>query len=339
MATLMAEITRGGLVESSHLGHAVAVDGNTEMVAWAGDPETRMFFRSSAKPFQAIPLVASGAADVYGFTTAELALASASHNATTRHQEVVASMLAKAGLQESDLQCGITAPLDEEEKARVTLGLIQPSLIQCECSGKHAGMLATCRHRGWPIESYLEPDHPLQQEIRSILAMACGVPADTLDVGIDGCGLPTFGAPIRAFAAAYAVFADPDGARWDGPPPYRSALYRLQEAFAKHPELVSGDGEIDTTIMRATGGRVLAKLGAEGLLCMAIPERRLGVAVSDTSGSERGLGPGAVAVLRELELVDRGVLAMLQEELCPVVQNFAGQPVGETRNVLSMSRA
>lgn len=339
MATLMAEITRGDLVESRHLGNAVVVDGNADVVASAGDVETRMYFRSSAKPFQAIPLVASGAADAYGFTDEELALASASHNATERHQSVVASMLTKAGLRESDLQCGIAPPLDEEEKARVTLGLVQPSLIQCECSGKHAGMLATCRHRGWPLETYLEVSHPLQQEIRAILAAACGVPADTFDVATDGCSLPTFGAPLRGFATAYAVIADPGGARWDGSPPYRRALHRLREAIVMHPELVSGDGEIDTTIMRVTGGQVMAKLGAEGLLCMAIPERRLGIAISDSSGSERGLGPGAVAVLRELELVDDDTLTTLGQELCPPVQTFAGQPVGQIRHVLTLSRA
>ena len=334
----MAEITRGDLVESRHLGNAAVVDGKGDVVAWAGDPDTRMFFRSSAKPFQAVPLVASGAAEAYGFTTEELALASASHNATQRHQAVVASILEKAGLHEEDLQCGIAPPLDEEEKARVTLGLVQPSLIQCECSGKHAGMLATCRHHGWPIESYLERDHPLQQEIREIIAAACGVPANTLDVATDGCSLPTFGAPLRAFAAAYAVLADPDGARWDGSPPYRAALHRIRGAFIEYPELVSGDGEIDTTIMRVTGGKIVAKLGAEGLLCMAVPEHRLGIAISDSSGSERGLGPDAVAVLRELQFVSADTLGKLEQELCPPVKSFAGREVGEIRPVLTMSR-
>ena len=338
MATLMVEITRGALVESRHLGNAAVVDGNGDLVAGAGDPETRMFFRSSAKPFQAIPLVASGAADAYGFTPEELALATASHNATQRHQAVVASMLAKAGLKEDALQCGIAPPLDEEEKARVTLGLVQPSLIQCECSGKHTGMLATCRHRGWPLESYLEREHPLQQEIRDIIATACGVPVDSLDVGIDGCSLPTYGAPLRAFATAFAVLADPDGSHWNGSSQYRAALHRIRDAVVKHPDLVSGEGEIDTTIMRTTGGQIVAKLGAEGLLCMAVPDRRLGIAISDSSGSERGLGPGAVAVLGELELVDGTTLAKLEQELCPVVKNFAGLPVGEIRPALTLSR-
>jgi len=339
MAAPVAEITRGDLVESRHLGNVVVVDGKGDIVAWAGEPEERLFFRSSAKAFQAIPLVVSGAADAYGFTTEELALATASHNATERHQAIASSMLEKIGLGESDLQCGIAPPFDEEEKARLTLGLKQPSQIQCECSGKHAGMLATCRQRGWPIASYMDSEQPLQQEIRAIIAAACGVAAGTLDVAIDGCGLPTFGTHIRGYAHAYAVLADPDGADWDYPQSHREALSRLRHAMVAHPELVSGEGEIDTTIMRITGGKVVAKLGAEGLLCMAIPDRRLGIAISDLSGSERGLGPGAVGVLEGLELVDAATCDSLRQEFCPPVQNFAGLPVGETRSVLALNRA
>ncbi len=338
MTTVMVEITRGTLVESSHRGSVAVVDSDGTMVAWAGNPEERLYFRSSAKAFQGIPLVASGAADAFGFTTEELALATASHNATGRHQAVVASMLTKAGLRESDLQCGIAPPLDEDEKARVTLGLIPPTLIQCECSGKHSGMLVTCRHQGWPIEDYLEPDHPLQREIKAIVAAACGVPAETLDVATDGCSLPTFGAPLRAFATAYAVLADPDGAPWERPTAERSALRRLREAIVTHPELVSGEGEIDTTIMRVTDGAVVAKLGAEGLLCMAVPGRRLGIAISDSGGSTRSLGPAAVATLESLGLVDDDTIGTLQEELCPPVTNFAGKTVGETRSVLRLER-
>jgi L-asparaginase II len=339
MVALMAEVTRGDVVESSHLGTVVVVDGNGAVVAWAGDCGTRGYFRSSAKPFQAVPLVTSGAADAFGFTSEELALACASHSATRRHQAVVAAMLRKAGLSECDLRCGFAPPLDKDEQARVTLGLEQPSLIQCECSGKHAGMLATCQHQGWPTEHYLDQDHPLQREIRTIMAAACGVPAEALAVATDGCGLPTYGAPLRSFAAAYAVLADPDGARVDLSPLHRDALHRLRAAMTEHPELVSGEGEIDTTIMRATGGKVVAKLGAEGLLCLAIPDQRLGVAISDCSGSERGLGPGAAAVLKELDLIEEDTLSSLTQALCPLVRSFAGEPVGEVRPVLALEHA
>jgi L-asparaginase II len=326
------------LVESIHQGNVAVVNADGRVVAFGGDPHTRAYFRSSAKPFQALPLLASGAADAFGFTTEEWALATASHDATDRHQAIVASMLKKAGLSESDLLCGFSPPLDEKENARVALGLEDATPLKCECSGEHAGMLAACRHRGWPIENYVSPDHPLQQEVRSIVAAACGLSPAGLELATDGCSIPTFGAPIRAFARAYAVLADPHGAQWDGDASHRDALVRLREAVLLHPELISGNSADDTNIMRITGSRVVAKLGAEGMLCLAIPAHRLGVTIVDAGGSKRSLGPAAIAVLEELGLEDTATLDRLREQLCPPVESFAGDVVGETRPALKLER-
>lgn len=336
MAAPLAEVTRGSLVESTHLGHVVVMASDGSQVAFSGDPDTRVYFRSSAKPFQAVPLLATGAADAFGLTTEEIALSCASHNGTERHQAIVRSMLARAGLEEADLRCGISPPLDETEKARVTLGLAPESQVQCECSGEHAGMLLACRHAGWSIDDYVRPDHPVQRAIREIVAAGCGLPVDALDVATDGCSIPTFGAPVSAFAFAYAVLADPKGARWDGASRWGDALLRVREAMTRHPELVSGDGETDTMIMEETEGRVVAKLGAEGLLCLAIPEHQTGVAISDTGGSPSGLGPAAIAVLRELELEDPDTLRRLESKLCSPVKSFTGEPVGEVRPTLRL---
>jgi L-asparaginase II len=152
----------------------------------------------------------------------------------------------------------------------------------------------------------------------------------------DGCSIPTFGAPIQSFARAFAVLSDPEEASWDGHESWRPALIRLREAILEHPELVSGQGEIDTVIMQETQGRVLAKLGAEGLLCLAIPEHRLGVAISDDGGSTRSLGPATVAVLEQLGVEDMQTLAALSEQLCPPIESFAGSQVGETRPALRL---
>jgi L-asparaginase II len=338
MATSLAEIIRGSVTESVHFGHVAVVDATGQVVAGAGDTGTEIFFRSSAKPFQALPLVVSGAADAFGFTSEELALACASHNGTERHQSIVSSMLDKAGLEEDDLRCGHRLPLDETEKARIVLGQKPATQVQCECSGKHAGMLAVCKHLGWPLDGYLEPDHPLQVEIRSIVAGACDVPDESFVLATDGCSLPTFGAPLDAFARAYAKLADPRAGWGDPDPESRNALDRLREAIGRHPELVSGDGEIDTVIMQETSGRVIAKLGAEGLLCMAIPGHRLGIAITAIDGFERSLGPAALAALEQLEVLDSPVLASLREQLCPPIETFTGTPVGETRPVLVLER-
>jgi L-asparaginase II len=338
VATNLAEITRGTLVESVHQGNVAVVDADGTLIAFGGDPNARAFFRSSAKPFQALPLMVNGAADAFGFSTEEIALSTASHDSTDRHQTIAASMLEKANLSEADLMCGFSPPFDEEEKARVTLGLEEATAIKCECSGEHAGMLAACRHKGWPTADYVSPDHPLQQEILAFVAAGCGLSPSDLELATDGCSIPTFGAPIRAFAQAYAVIADPEGARWDAEDTHRTALVRLREAMLLHPELISGDDADDTNIMRITEGRVVAKLGAEGMLCLAIPGHRLGVAIVDAGGSRRSLGPAAVAVLEELGLEDDSTLQILRKRLCPPIESFAGEAIGETRPALHLER-
>ena len=335
----IAHVTRGALIESVHFGSVAVVDESAKTVAWAGDPGTRLFFRSSAKPFQAMPLVLSGAADAFGFTTEELALSAASHDGTAHHQAVVSSMLAKAGTGESDLRCGYSPPVDGSEKAKVELGLDPPTQIKCECSGEHAGMLAACQHRGWPTATYHTPDHPLQREVLATIAAVTGIPDSALILATDGCGIPTFGAPLHAFARAYAVLADPHHARWIGPPALRDALLRVRSAMTAHPEMIAGEGNLDTDLMRLTDGHIVAKLGAEGLLCLAIPEHQLGIAITDAGGSPRGLGAATIAVLEQLELVEASVLAALRKAHSGQVKNFAGDPVGEIRSDLSLLNA
>ncbi len=170
VSTLLAEITRADRVESIHTGAIAVVDTSGKLVAHAGDAEMFLYFRSSAKPFQAIPVIESGAADQFGFTPAELALCCASHNAEEIHQSQVLAMLAKLGLGESALQCGAPMPSDEDAFAKVQLGETAKSPLQCDCSGKHSGMLAACLALGLPIDTYLDPAHPLQVQIKALVA-------------------------------------------------------------------------------------------------------------------------------------------------------------------------
>ncbi len=321
---VLAEYSRGALTESHVRGHVAVVDATGNLIASAGDPDLSLYFRSSAKPFQAIPLIESGAADRFGFTSEEIVLACASHNASARHQHIARSMLDKIGLDADALRCGFAEPLDKEASARLALGLEEKSPVQCECSGKHAGMLAVCAHEGYPLDSYLEIDHPLQQRILGHVAAATGKAAETLVIGIDGCGLPTFGAPLRSFARAYSVLAGESS----------PALVRLRSAIATHPEVVSGDGEFDTELMKETGGRVIAKLGAEGLLCLAIPERGLGIAISVEPGIERGQEPATVRILEQLDLLDEPTLTALRTTYLSPVTNFSGVEVVQTRSPL-----
>ncbi len=336
MAAILAEVTRGGVVESVHHGVIAVVDAAGELLAHAGDPERFAYFRSSAKPFQAVPLIESGAADAFGFTPAELALCCASHNGSPAHQEQVAVMLAKLGLDPDALRCGISVPYDRGEGARVVAGLVPPSPLQCDCSGKHTGMLATCLHLGWPTDSYLDPAHPLQRRILGIMAEVLRVSEAEIRVGTDGCSLPTFGAPVRAFATAFSALAAPHQVPIGAGREHAAALDRLRAAMTTHPANVAGPNQVDTTLMEVAGGRLAAKSGAEGLLCLALPERGVGVAIRLLDGSSRAKGVVAAAVLEQAGLLDQATIAAFRAHHDPAIHNHNGIHVGDLRAAFSL---
>ena len=331
MAAVLVEATRGEAVESVHFGVAVVADTAGEVVARAGDPEHFAYFRSAAKPFQAVPIVESGAADAFGFTPAELALCCASHNAEPKHQEQVAAMLAKIGLGPEALRCGVALPYDPAEAAKVTAGLAPPSAIKNNCSGKHAGMLAACVHLGYPLDTYLEPEHPLQRRILGIMAEVLRLPEAAIALATDGCSLPTFGAPVRAFATAFAAFAAPERVPAGAGREHAAALNRLRAAMTAHAENIGGAGEPDTDLMAVAGGKVAAKVGAEGLLCLALPEHGLGVAIKIADGSSRGHAVAVAAVLEQLDLLERSTIDAFLERQSPLLKNHNDIPVGELR--------
>ena len=288
MTARLAEIVRAGNVESVHEGTVVVADVSGKIIATSGNPETFAYFRSSAKPFQAIAVVESGAADRFGLTPAELALCCASHSAEASHQSQVLAMLKKLGLDDGALQCGIPLPIDESETALILSGQRERSPLQCDCSGKHSGMLASSLQLGYPIDSYLEPEHPLQQRIKAVIAEVCRVGPEDLKLATDGCSVPTFGVSIAAMATAFATLAAPDKAPTGCGREHAVALNRLREAMCAHPENVGGStGRIDTDLMKLSNGAMVAKSGAEGLLCVGIPAHEIGIAIRVADGSHR----------------------------------------------------
>jgi L-asparaginase II len=339
VAAVLAEVTRGDVVESVHRGVVVVVDLEGRLVASAGNVDQLAFFRSAAKPFQAIPVIESGAAEAFGFTEREVALSCSSHDSTPEHQRGVARMLEKSGLHEEDLRCGISPIADEQEQARSVLGLVWPSQLQCECSGEHAGMLAACKQLGYPLDTYVERDHPLQRRILEIVAAVLGVDEDELMLGTDGCSIPTFAAPLRRFAFAYATLACPEQSPIKNDAGLVEAIDRMREAMVAYPVMIGNEGVLDTEIMQATGGQIVAKLGAEGLLCLAAPERGLGIAIASDDGMQRGLGPAAIGALEQLGLADQAALCALREQYAGAVPSFKGEPVGAVRPALELKVA
>lgn len=336
MPTVLAETTRGGMVESTHHGMVAVANPAGEIVASAGDVHQLIFYRSSAKPFQAIPVVESGAADRFDFTNRELALCCASHSGQPHHQAEVRAMLAKLGLTPEALQCGSIVPYNAAEGARVQAGLQTKSALMCDCSGKHSGMLAVCVHEGLPIETYMEINHPLQQRILGIMAQVLRVAVPDIILGTDGCSLPTFGASVAACAKSWAALAAPDAVPAGFGREHAAALKRLRTAMVAAPENVAGDGELVTDMMQLAGPRLYAKSGAEGLICFALPEQQLGVAIRVLDGSFRTHPVVVAAVLRQLKALDEATLGAIAARHPAELRNHNRRLVGEIRAAVQL---
>ncbi|MCA1817079.1 MAG: asparaginase [Acidobacteria bacterium] len=331
----LVEVWRGGVVESRHRGHVAAVAGDGRVVARAGEPETVTYLRSSAKPFQAIPLVASGAAERFGFTPAEIAVACGSHSGEPVHERTVAGMLEKIGLPETALKCGTHEPFSAEVAAELKRHGRPPRVLQNNCSGKHAGMLALALHLGAPVETYDAPDNPVQRAISRAVSRFSGINESEIETGTDGCGVPVFAMPVRAMALMYARLVAPP-AEFDGAT--RAACARVVAAMTGSPEMVGGTRErLDTEMMRVTRGGIISKIGAEGVYTVGVLpcelyRRGLGLALKIEDGEDRRARPTVVIEsLRQLGALSAEALERLAPYTHFPVKNNRGETVGDVR--------
>ena len=280
-----------------------------------GDAGGFAYARSSAKPFQAIPLILSGAAGALGLTDEELAVACASHNAEEPHLAAVRSILQKARLSEGELLNGAHPPLYAPAAARLARSGEEPKPIHGNCSGKHAGMLAVCVHEGWETGSYRDPDHPLQRWILEIIARFCGLEREEILSGGDGCGVPAFGMPLENLATGFARLATGENL----PDDLTEAAGRVRRVMREHPYMVAGTGRFDTAVMSSTG--LVSKSGAEAVFCAGSPEG-WGLALKISDGAGRALRPAALTILAR-----RGVDVPGEPETRPV-RDLHGETVG-----------
>jgi L-asparaginase II len=325
-------VWRGPIPESRHRLQAVACDRDGRIEAATDQPDLLTTFRSAAKPFQLLPLVERGHADRWRFSDEELAVMAASHTGSPAHVRLVSGILQRIGLSDRHLACGYHDPMDPESLARLRDHREPPSALYNNCSGKHAGMLCLALSEGWPVEGYQRADHPLQQLMRRTVAECCGLSPDTLAVAVDGCSVSVFGLPLSGMARAYARLAS---ARADGDP-REQALARIRGAMSAHPRAVGGEGRFSTVLMERTGGRLVAKGGAEGLECVGIPGRGLGLALKSEDGQARGVGPATLALLDQLGDLSEAEIEALEESRRPIVHNHAGLEVGSLEAVVKV---
>ena len=323
------EVRRGDILESEHRVSVAVVDAGGRLRASAGSPGLVTFARSAIKPLQALPLVADGVLDMYGFGDRELALCCASHSGQPWHVETAAGMLAKIGLEEAALACGPQAPFHEPSARALLESGREAGRIHNNCSGKHAGMLAlACRH-GWPVAGYEQAHHPVQRRMLEEMAEWSGVPADEIGIAVDGCGVSTFALPLEASARAFGRLA---GAARRGEP----GPERVLRAMAKYPEYIAGTGRMCTDLSRTVHGRIVAKIGAEGVYCAAVPGAELGIALKVEDGAWRAAEPALLAVLRALALITDDELAELSRYAEPVIRNTRGERTGGLRAVIRL---
>jgi L-asparaginase II len=339
---VVVEVTRGGVVESRHRASIAVVAPDGELIASVGDPDQVLFLRSSAKPFQLAPFVASGRFDGYDFgnPTEGLAIMAASHSGEDRHVRTVQALLRQGGLTREVLQCGTHAPYDSETAARLIRDGEPLTPLRHNCSGKHAGMALHAKAAGWDIESYWQPDHPVQRLALETVAAATGLRPDEIETATDGCGVVTFAVPLRQAALAFACLADPTALTDE---PLRGALSRIRDAMMAHPELVAGERRrLDTDLMRAAPGALVSKGGAEGLSSVGVlADTRHGpmgiaIRIEDGDGARRAGGVALCATLRQLGILDDAAMERLRDYAAPRVLDPRGEAAGEVRAAFTL---
>ena len=328
--TILANVVRGDTIESVHRGHLIVIDGKRETVLNLGSPDTVTFFRSACKALQTIPCITSGAADAVGFSEEEIALACSSHSGESRHVRIAQLMLERAGLTEAHLRCGSHLPFNEKESERMLRAGEHPSQLHNNCSGKHAAMLAFAKHIEADLATYDAIENPVQQAILETISLFSEVPSKKIKVGVDGCAAPNFALPVSAMAKTFLNLISPPESF---PVEVRDAATRVVSAMTNFPELIGGNERLDTMLMQAAPGKLISKVGADGVWCCGVfPCDKwpagLSVALKVEDGDDRRARPViAVELLRQL-----GVL--LAEDLADVspmsIKNRRGDVVGRT---------
>ena len=326
-------VRRGQKEESFHRGRAVVATATGETVLSIGDIEAPVFPRSAIKPIQAIQLATSGAAEKFGLSDAEIALACGSHSGSPLHVATAQSILKKIGSSSDDLDCGVHWPLDSGESRALAARGEEPTVLHNNCSGKHCGFLAVGAVRGLDVDGYTNASHPIMREVTKAISFMTGVELDESQACIDGCAIPAFSMPLVSVATGFARLGTGEGLS----PLFASSVARIRSAVVHNPIMLSGAGRFDTCITAECRGVVFVKSGAEGVMAASIPALGYGLAVKIDDGAYRA----ATAVMAELlwhvlekhRLATTKAMALLNRHACFHLRNWNGTTVGSIEPV------
>jgi L-asparaginase II len=328
---VLARVRRGAYDESAHRGHAAIVDESGRLVGSGGDPALPTFLRSTAKPFQALPLLEAGGVEEFRLSSGDVALICASHGGEPRHVRAAGRLLDRGGLSPRDLVCGPHLPMHEPSARALLSRGERPTRLHNNCSGKHAGLLLACRLLGLSPKGYWRGDHPLQLAIRRRISELTSFPEARMDEAIDGCGLVVYRLPLAALALGYARLlsrAVPGESAGQA-----RARARIVDAMWAAPGMVAGTGFFTTELLRAGPGRWIGKEGAEGVYAVGVRGRGAGGAASGVAlkiedGSARARPAVTLAILREMGWIPASARRRLSAFAAPAVVNAAGATVG-----------
>jgi L-asparaginase II len=316
--------TRGTDVESRHRVHAAVVGDDDSLIAGAHDPHLVSSWRSCAKPFQVLPLLESGAFDDLHWGDDQLALACASHGGEPEHVALAEGMLSDIGLEEGDLACGPHDPLSSRGMKLLRESGARLTRLHNNCSGKHAAMLARAHAAGWPTYGYERRDHQVQRCCLQAVSAWADVEESDVSQAVDGCGVVAFALPLDSMARAWSRLAravrNQDG-----------AMHRVVHAMRTRPFLVGGTDRFDSVLIEETDGRVVAKIGAEGVHCVGVPELGVGFAIKVDDGAQRAQFPAVLRVLQLLDVLPATLPSRLEEFYHRSIRNTRGEVVGEIR--------
>lgn len=321
---VLAHSVRGNWIENRHRGAICVSDAAGNILASIGEVTAEIFPRSAIKSMQALPIFATGANARYGLAGPAIALTCASHNGEPAHTELAASMLAAIDLDETALECGAHPPIDPAARKALFAQGGKPGALHNACSGKHAGMLAVARALGEDPKGYSTRQHPVQQRVRQALEDVLDHPLTEGKCGTDGCSIPTWAAPIHAFARGFARMATGEGLNAET----ATAAHQIFAAATSHPFLIGGTGAFDTDAMAVFDGRLMLKFGADGIYCGALPEQGIGFALKCDDGSVPAATAMAAALLLEISSPTPEQAKVLQSRARQHQRNWAGHEIG-----------
>jgi L-asparaginase II len=334
MVEVVAKVFRGEREESVHYGSVAVVDKNGRLTHYVGDPEFFTFVRSSAKPFQLIPLLQTGAADHFGFNNKQLSIMCGSHSGTDHHRAVVAANLEAAGNTAENLKCGTHVPIFMQVTGEIPYHEEHKDPLRHNCSGKHSGFLALARYLGEDVEKYLDFDSRTQTLVLEAVARMYEIPKDEIKLGVDGCSAPNFGMPLIKTALAFKKLAN--GERGD--PELSKILGRIKQAMTEFPEMYSGEGRFDLAIMRTYPGNVICKGGAEAIQGIGLADPPVGIAVKINDGNDRAIPTVTIEVLRQLGLIDIEKAEHFEPLYNPYIFNWRKIPTGRIRAEFTLKK-